>query len=150
MTATEITPYRSEVGPGRDGFAQLLRAEWTKVRTVRGWIIGLVLAALLTMLIAVLTAVGGSRSCSNSPTGPTLSGAACRQIPPLGPDGQPVSDSFYFVHQSLAGNGSITVRLTSLTGLIPAGGNVPAGGGPLAGAGVSSSVLHHRETMDSP
>lgn len=129
MTATQITPYRSEVGPGRDGFAQLLRAEWTKVRTVRGWIIGLVLAALLTVLIAVLTAVGGSMSCSNSPTGPTLSGAACRQIPPLGPDGQPVSDSFYFVHQSLTGNGSITVRLTGLTGQYSANGTAQAGAG---------------------
>ena len=26
--------------PGRDGFAQALRAEWTKFRTVRGWVIG--------------------------------------------------------------------------------------------------------------
>ena len=27
-----------------------------------------------------------------------------------------MTDSFYFVHQPLAGNGSITVRVTSLTG----------------------------------
>ena len=38
---------------------------------------------------------------------------------PLGPGGEPVTDSFYFVHQPLTGNGSITVRLTSLTGLLP-------------------------------
>ena len=44
MTAT-ITPYRSAVPAGRDGFAQLLRAEWTKFRTVRGWVIGTVAAA---------------------------------------------------------------------------------------------------------
>ena len=30
---------------GRDGFAQLLRAEWTKFRTVRGWVLGMVVAA---------------------------------------------------------------------------------------------------------
>ena len=38
---------------------------------------------------------------------------------PLGPGGEPVTDSFYFVHQPLTGNGSITVRVTSLTGLLP-------------------------------
>ena len=32
-----------------------------------------------------------------------------------------MSDSFYFVRQPLSGNGSITVRVTSLTGLIPSG-----------------------------
>jgi hypothetical protein len=35
-----MTPYRSELSVRRDGFAQLLRAEWTKFRTVRGWVIG--------------------------------------------------------------------------------------------------------------
>ena len=37
-----------------------------------------------------------------------------------------MTDSFYFVHQPLAGNGSITVRVTSLTGCILTGGG-PAG-----------------------
>ena len=32
---TTLAPYRSELHTGRDGFAQLLRAEWTKFRTVR-------------------------------------------------------------------------------------------------------------------
>ena len=37
-----------------------------------------------------------------------------------------MTDSFYFVRQPLTGNGSITVRVTSLTGRIPpANGNVP-------------------------
>ena len=30
---------------GRDGFAQVLRAEWIKFRTVRGWVIGIIVAA---------------------------------------------------------------------------------------------------------
>src|SRR5207247_5479795 len=34
-----MTPYHSELHVSRDGFAQLLRAEWTKFRTVRGWVI---------------------------------------------------------------------------------------------------------------
>jgi hypothetical protein len=38
---------------------------------------------------------------------------------PLGPGGEPVTDSFYFVRQSLTGDGTITARVTSLTGLIP-------------------------------
>ena len=129
MSMTEITPYRSQAGPRRDGFAQLLRAELTKIRTVRGWIIGLILTVLLTVGLAVLTAIGGQTLCSNSPTGPTLSGAACRQVPPLGPDGTPVSDSYYFAHQSLTGNGSITVRVTSLTGLYTANGPAQVGAG---------------------
>jgi ABC-type transport system involved in multi-copper enzyme maturation permease subunit len=39
--------------------------------------------------------------------------------PPVGPGGEAVADSFYFVRQPLAGNGSITAQVTSLTGLIP-------------------------------
>ena len=40
----------------------------------------------------------------------------------------PVDDSFYFVRQPLTGNGSITVQVTSLTGLLPpANPNVQAG-----------------------
>ena len=33
---TTITKYRSPVQDGRDGFPQLVHAEWTKFRTVRG------------------------------------------------------------------------------------------------------------------
>ena len=39
----------------------------------------------------------------------------------LGPNGEPVTDSFYFVRQPLAGDGSVTVRVTSLTGRSPRG-----------------------------
>jgi hypothetical protein len=49
---------------------------------------------------------------------PGRSGQGCA-VPPVGPGGEAVTDSFYFVRQPLAGNGSITVRVTSLTGLIP-------------------------------
>ena len=45
---------------------------------------------------------------------------------PTGPGGEAVNDSFYFVRQPLAGDGSITVRVTSLTGMTRAsnGGSV--------------------------
>jgi ABC-type transport system involved in multi-copper enzyme maturation permease subunit/regulation of enolase protein 1 (concanavalin A-like superfamily) len=107
MTAGTVTPYRPLVPAGRDGFAQLVRAEWTKFRTVRGWVIGMLVAIGVTVALGVL--VGKESVCS-------VQNLAC-PAPPVGPGGEPVTDSFYFVHQPLDGNGSITVRVTSLTGL---------------------------------
>ena len=110
MTAGVVTPYRSGLQMPGDGFPQLLRAEWTKLRTVRGWVVGMILAALLTVGVGLLShgecgiQIGGAI---------TTGGAGCTL--PLGPGGEAVSDSFYFVHQPLAGNGAITVRLTSMT-----------------------------------
>jgi hypothetical protein len=107
---TAITPYRSGAAPGRDGFAQLLRAEWVKFRTVRGWVVGMIVAVLAIVVLGV--GPGGQGSC-----GPPGAPSACTQ--PLGPGGEAVTDSFYFVHQPLEGNGSMAVRLTSLTGQLP-------------------------------
>jgi len=129
MTTT-IAPYRSELGTGRDGFAQLLRAEWTKFRSVRGWVIGMLIGGLLIVGIGVLT---GSNSQCSFQQGPDSASQAC-PTPPSGPEGGWVSDSFYFVRQPLAGNGSITVRVTSLTGLYSTHGGIgAAGGSPTAG-----------------
>src|SRR6185369_10164524 len=54
----------------------------------------------------------------------------CRPAPqpsfPLGPGGEPVADSFYFVHQPLTRNGTITARVTSLSGLVPANLDSPS------------------------
>jgi hypothetical protein len=97
--------------PEAGGFTPLVRAEWTKFRTVRGWVLGMAVAALVTVLIGLLIAAGGLSSCGNQ---------AC-PAPPAGPGGEAVADSFYFVHQPLAGNGSITVRVTSLTGRYSSG-----------------------------
>ena len=121
MTASTVTPYRGGSRAGGDGFAQLLHAEWTKFRTVRGWVIGMIVAVLVTVGVGLL----GHDSCSNG------NNTACTL--PLGPDGEAVADSFYFVRQPLDGNGSITVRMTSLTGLIPnssSSSRVRAGTGP--------------------
>jgi ABC-type transport system involved in multi-copper enzyme maturation permease subunit len=117
MTST-LTPYRPGQQAGRDGFAQILRSEWTKFRTVRGWVIGMVVAILVTAGIGLFAAGAGSSSCQG-PTGPARSGKACAPSFPIGPGGEPVQDTFSFVHQPLTGNGSITVRMTSLTGLLP-------------------------------
>ena len=131
MTAGMFTADHPDLPVGRDGFAQLLRAEWTKLRTVRGWVIGILVAAALTVGVGVLAAAGGhSSACTNQP-GQT---PVCHAIPgpPTGPGGEPVTDSFYFVHQPLTGDGSITVRVSSLTGLISSDTAQP--GQPLAGA----------------
>ncbi len=116
---TTITPYRSDQRAGPDGFAQLLHAEWTKFRTVRGWVIGMIVAVMVAAGIGLLGTGTSSSSCQHVGGGPTRSGAGCMPTFPLGPGGEPVTDSFYFVRQPLTGDGSITVRVTSLTGLLP-------------------------------
>jgi ABC-type transport system involved in multi-copper enzyme maturation permease subunit len=97
MTAAAITP--------------VLRAEWTKFRTVRGWVAGLIAAALLTAGVGLLShgECGGQQQLG----GPvTTGGPQCSS--PLGPGGEAVTDSFYFARQPLGPDGSITARLTSL------------------------------------
>lgn len=127
---TAIAAYRSELGAGRDGFTQLLRAEWTKFRSVRGWVIGTLAGALLIVGLAALTGANSECGIQLGPNSPSL---ACPP-PPTGPGGEWVKDNFYFVHQPLAGNGSLTVRVTSLTGLYSShGGLAAAGGSPTAG-----------------
>jgi ABC-type transport system involved in multi-copper enzyme maturation permease subunit len=118
MTAT-ITPYRPPQQDGRDGFMQLLHAEWTKFRTLRGWVIAVVIAALLIGVIGVLLPRGSS-PCS----------AACVANVPTGPGGEAVNDIYYLVGQPLAGDGSITVRVTSLTGMISRQGGFTGPNGP--------------------
>ncbi|HSZ43016.1 MAG TPA: ABC transporter permease subunit [Trebonia sp.] len=127
---TTITPYRSTARNPRDGFGPLLRAEWTKFRTVRGWIIGMFIAIIVTAGLGALVAQASTNvSCTQSGGGQATvkHGAACgasRQRL-LGPGGEPVDDQFYFVRQPLDGNGSLTVKLTSLAGLVQ-----PNSGGP--------------------
>jgi ABC-type transport system involved in multi-copper enzyme maturation permease subunit len=123
---TTIAPYQSTVRPGRDGFARLLHAEWTKFRTVRGWVVAMVLAALLTPGIALLY----HGQCGTvTPNGQSIGCPAS----PLGPAGEAVTDSFYFAHQPLTGDGTITTRMTSLTGEYSSGGGLAANGNPVGG-----------------
>jgi hypothetical protein len=53
-----VTPYRPSQQVGRDGFLRLLHAEWTKFRTVQGWVTGMVVAALMVVLFALLAGAG--------------------------------------------------------------------------------------------
>ncbi len=83
------------------GFTRLLRAEFTKFRTVRAWMIALYAAAIVFVLLSFLSASG-----SRAPV-PAV---------PAGPAGEAVSDTYMFVHQTLAGDGTLTARVTSLSG----------------------------------
>ncbi len=113
------------------GFGSSLRAEWTKFRSVRGWVIGMLLAAILTIFLGVFAAANSNIGCQIN-GGPQKSGKACLPYVPYGPGGEIVSDSFYFVRQPLTGNGTITVRVASLTGehVNLSNGNPQVGSGP--------------------
>jgi len=90
----------------------VLHAEWTKFRTVRGWVIGMVVAGLATVGFGLLVSSG--IVCGGAPSPGHPRGTPCTA--PLGPGGEAVTDRFYFVHRPLAGGGSITARVTALTG----------------------------------
>jgi ABC-type transport system involved in multi-copper enzyme maturation permease subunit len=82
-----------------------VRAEWAKFRTVRGWVIAVVVAA---SAVAGFGIAGGDQG--------TCYGNSCTQL--TGPGGEAVSDSFYFVHRPL-GDAAITARVASLTSSVP-------------------------------
>jgi ABC-type transport system involved in multi-copper enzyme maturation permease subunit len=96
----------------RAGFARLLRAEFTKFRTVRAWVIALCVAAVVFVLLSFVSA--WASHATNPPV-------------PTGPGGEAVSDTYMFVHQTLAGDGTLTARVASLSGahtsLSPTSGN---------------------------
>jgi ABC-type transport system involved in multi-copper enzyme maturation permease subunit len=145
MTTGTVTPHRSPLTPERDSFWYLVHAEWTKFRTVRGWVI----AVLVTIVVIAAGAFLGadvSSTCGGGTVGSTAtrSGASATACPaqPTGPGGVPVQDVFYFAHQPVTGNGTITVQLTSLTGQFIVGtGNggfqtAPGGLQPWSKAGI--------------
>ena len=84
----------------------MIAAEWVKFRTVRGWVIA---AAAAAIAVAGLGLAGGGAQGS-------CAGSSC--APLLGQGGEPVSDSFYFVHQALTGNGSVTARVGPLASTV--------------------------------
>jgi hypothetical protein len=138
MTSQAVTPSRSPASPERDSFWYLVHAEWTKFRTVRGWVIAVLVTIAGITVFAFLgadvsggcTATGGNSSGTSAAPGGTptassgaASAAACA-AQPIGPGGVPVIDTFYLAHQPVTGNGTITVQVTSLAGQVPA---APAG-----------------------
>ncbi|WP_233530897.1 DUF1349 domain-containing protein [Paenibacillus alkalitolerans] len=83
------------------------------------------------VVTALLTVLPGLLLAASSNGGPPIL---------LGPDGIAVTDKFYFVHKPLTGDGSITVRVTSMTGLItyppPDNDKIVPGVVPWAKAGI--------------
>ncbi|HEX6526966.1 MAG TPA: ABC transporter permease subunit [Streptosporangiaceae bacterium] len=91
----------------------MLHAEWTKLRTVRGWVIAMLLVPIMTVGLSALISSGSECGYQfPGPNGQMISGGCSA---PTGPGGELVQDKLYFVHQALAGDGSITVRMTALT-----------------------------------
>jgi regulation of enolase protein 1 (concanavalin A-like superfamily) len=103
VTAT-TTADRHAGRDGRDSFGRLVLAEWTKLRSVPRWATAMLAAVVLTVLVSVLAASGGTYGGG----GPGL---------PIGPDGSGVRDEFYFVHQPLTGDGGVTAKVLSQTGV---------------------------------
>jgi ABC-type transport system involved in multi-copper enzyme maturation permease subunit len=87
--------------PGRPEFAHQVHAEFTKFRTVRGWVIALCATVVVFVLLSCVSAL------LSRGRGPAV---------PTGPGGEAVADTYTYVHQTLAGNGTLTARVTSLSG----------------------------------
>ena len=122
MTASRTPPLPAGA-PERAPFTAVLRAEWIKFRTVRGWVTAPITAALLCLVFTFLVADGThTESCSGA--GTCKAGHA---HVPTGPDGRAVADSYYTVGGRLTGDGTVTTRITSLTGVTS---TVPAGVAP--------------------
>lgn len=106
----------------------LLRREWAAFRSP-GRLVGLAVAALIVAALGVLSGVATNSSCEGS----------CPGIP-IARDGKVVSDTFWFLHRDLGPEGSITVRMTGMTGTItyppPNHDEIVAGLVPWAKAGI--------------
>jgi regulation of enolase protein 1 (concanavalin A-like superfamily) len=100
MTITRSVP-TSTVAGARDGILQVLFAEWTKLRSVRRWVISLVAAGMVSVALSMLAAAGGSTDVNQHPDFVT------------GPKGQPVADNFSFVHLPATGDVTITARVAT-------------------------------------
>ncbi|MFI9754291.1 ABC transporter permease subunit [Streptomyces collinus] len=138
MTAT-LTPRPPATRRAEpSGFLRTLHAEWTKFRTVRGWVLAMAGALLVTIVVGLLG------TAAPAPGGRGADSASY----PKGPGGEAVNDSFYFVHRTLTGDGALTVALRSLTGVADTGtGKTAQGAQPWAKAGI---IVKESLTQGSP
>jgi ABC-type transport system involved in multi-copper enzyme maturation permease subunit len=86
--------------------SRLLLSEWTKLRTVRGWVVTMALAFVAIVGLGLVPGAGG-----------TCNQHTCSL--PKGPGGEEVTDRFTFAHRTLAGDGSITAKVASFAGELP-------------------------------
>ena len=85
--------YTSRVPAGGNGLAQIVRAEWTKLRTIRSTVLCLVLVVGLTTLMAVLGASGSKTNANEAGEMPVF--------------------AVQFGHRELAGDGEVVARVVS-------------------------------------
>lgn len=97
------TTYRSAVPARRAGFGRLLLAEWTKLRSVRRWVLGMAAVVMLTITFSLFQAAGSGSDLNEYPG----------ELGVVGPDGRRVKDEFHFVHRPLAGDGSVIARVVT-------------------------------------
>ncbi|WP_406289029.1 ABC transporter permease subunit [Embleya sp. NBC_00896] len=102
--STTRTPYRSTVTGGRDTFRGLLRAEWTKLRSVPRWLLTLTAAVLLIVLVGLLLAAG-SRSVAHV-------GGGTGERPKI-KSAEHFDDGGHFVRRELAGDGELVARVVA-------------------------------------
>lgn len=100
---TAPVPYRSSVaGEARDGFARLVLAEWTKLRTVPRWMLTLLTAVVLMVMVALLSAAD--------------SGTSRPEAGPSDPSRLQIIDLGHYTYLPLAGDGAIVARVASQSG----------------------------------
>jgi hypothetical protein len=86
----------------------VIRAELTKLRSVRAWVAGIALVFVAVVGLGALAAAGIRVDCPDGP---------CPK-PPTGPGGEAVTDHFSYVHQRLDGDGELTAHVASFRGII--------------------------------
>lgn len=141
-----VSPYHSKLPVGRDGLGQLLRSEFTKFRSVRAWLIALGVSAVLIIVFAWIGSQQSMGQCMSQGGGtPVCTVGAPTAV--IGPGGEPVVDTFSFVHQELVGSGSITARVTSLETAYypPTGPNVTR---PIAVGWAKAGVIIKQDTTE--
>jgi ABC-type transport system involved in multi-copper enzyme maturation permease subunit len=119
MTPT-TAPHRDPLpvrAPESGVWRAAVAAEWLKFRTVRGWLVGLVVAAGLMVTFTFVVANGHHQDTC---TGIGVCEAGHPYVP-TGPDGQAVADSYQYYAQTLTGDDTLTARLDALTGLVSTG-----------------------------
>ena len=116
---TDTTGGHSELAavPATGAWRATVRAEWVKFRTVRGWPAGLLLAAFLLVIFTYVVANGHHQDTCTG-IGDCQAG---HPYVPTGPDGHAVTDSYEYYSRTLTGDGTLTARVTSLTGLVSTG-----------------------------
>ena len=86
---------------------------------MRGWLIGLVFAALMVVVFTFLQAHGKHDGYCTTPN--PNSCVVGHPFVPTGPGDEAVADTYEFVAKRLTGDGTLTARITSFTGRVWAG-----------------------------